>query len=96
MIGIMKTFCANAPYRDQIKTLCPWDFPAFSSPAPSSWVCRRARAAPSGPNQLAQTGCKIDLTAHEREFGGAEGRLQGGLRCGNTKFCIFKDITMFA
>jgi len=72
------------------------DFPAFSSPAPSSSVCRRARAAPSGPNQLAQTGCKIDLTAHEREFGGAEGRLQGGLRCSNVKFCIFKDITMFA
>jgi hypothetical protein len=23
-----------------------------------------------GPHQLPQTGCKIDLTAHEREFGG--------------------------
>ena len=23
----MKTFCANAPYKDQIKILCPWDFP---------------------------------------------------------------------
>ena len=27
MIGIMKSFCANVPYKDQTKILCPWDFP---------------------------------------------------------------------
>lgn len=40
---------------------------------PSSLVHCRAGAAPPGPNQLTQTGCKIDLTAHERGFGGGEG-----------------------
>ena len=23
----MKSFCANVPYKDQTKILCPWDFP---------------------------------------------------------------------